>query len=968
MDKLTLGRLKVILNYVGLPVSGNKPELIERLEWYLEQSKKTLANLDEEIAKMKPTRSRGPIDGNVGGNEGDSGVSNQNDGDIRESEEGNEACSREVSVSNQNDELGFSKEGVSNLRRTNSIRSIASSSSISSSLASNSKRMESLVKVAKMRATKEKRRELIRKEQEERREQLLREEEERRKKLKREEERRLLELELNEAELEAEESAWKGIEDGRRDLDGDPEPEDDGNNERILSNGNTRGASFVDNRKGERDSSPRQSRVCRPKLRLQNQGGRARDAREVNCREWVDELEDENNLRSVCDRNFAGQNHPFSDRNAAISEREILHELVISNNRSRLPKRTIEIFDGSVQKYSLFRTAFQSTVGTVNLTNKEKLHYMHQFTSGLPQRLVESCLYRDSSEGYQEAWRLLDRKYGSVECIGNAHIEKILAYPEVGRDDVSALENFSVQLIMAWNAVSRLPYGRSELDNPKTIRHLVAKLPYSLQDRWRRVAHRVGEVECKVAGFQEFSKFVEEESNIVNNPIFGRKTAMNVEQRILKPRKALVGVIQEDLVCILCSGRHSLENCNTFRSQSITERYDFLRKNRVCFMCFGVGHFARNCASPQRCNYCSGWHPSLLHKPLTGDSGDRFESEPNRSAIPSGRDFSKRSDTGGTREIQNARGVRAKNWFASETVMPKEPSVGNNRVLSGTENSNNKPPVVMTSSSQGSYCGKVVVVPVILDSGSGSKIKTYALVDEGSAVTLCTKDLLGKLGMQRQPARTNNMRITTICGTCIMDGWFVAGMIMRNVCDGEEVRLPPVYSIEEIPVDKEDAVNDEDIMAWDHLRGICMEDVGRVEMIIGANVPHATEPLEVIQAPSEGAPYAVKTRLGWTVHGVGTGSKRDVKVGRVSVKDRMVEEMVLKAFDVGFENMGSCDEGLSEEDKIWVKTVEGGCRKVAGRFEIPLPMRDIGVNFPNSRAMAVKRAYALKGRLTACWE
>ena len=62
-----------------------------------------------------------------------------------------------------------------------------------------------------------------------------------------------------------------------------------------------------------------------------------------------------------------------------------------------------------------------------------------------------------------------------------------------------------------------------------------------------------------------------------------------------------------------------------------------------------------------------------------------------------------------------------------------------------------------------------------------------------------------------------------------------------------------------------------------------------VGLLIGNNVPSVTEPLDIINS-KDGGPYAVKTLLGWWVHGVHKQSKTKKGVYRVKVKHNIEEQ------------------------------------------------------------------------------
>ena len=192
----------------------------------------------------------------------------------------------------------------------------------------------------------------------------------------------------------------------------------------------------------------------------------------------------------------------------------------------------------------------------------------------------------------------------------------------------------------------------------------------------------------------------------------------------------------------------------------------------------------------------------------------------------------------------------------------------------------------------------------------------------------------------------------------IADG-YVEGLFARGSCgDGLNVRLPALYLVDDIPVSRELPAVRSGTNEWEHLKGISLAPLSEVDLLIGSDVPAATEPLEVVPAPNAGEPYAVRTRLGWTVYGYKFRGQA-VSVHRVAVLD----EQVRRAFDVGFEDLGHCGQGLSCEDKIWMKSVSEGTRRLNGRYEICMPTRDILGDIPYTKLLAKRRAEGLRKKL-----
>ena len=109
-----------------------------------------------------------------------------------------------------------------------------------------------------------------------------------------------------------------------------------------------------------------------------------------------------------------------------------------------------------------------------------------------------------------------------------------------------------------------------------------------------------------------------------------------------------------------------------------------------------------------------------------------------------------------------------------------------------------------------------------------------------------------------------------------------------EICDPQEknfVCLPPIYTLDKIPVNKEDMIRTEDVKKWPHLQCINIPEYDvEVGLIIGNNVPQAVEPWEIINSSQEGAPFATRTKLGWVVAGFSQNTlKNHVKINSLKV-------------------------------------------------------------------------------------
>ena len=81
------------------------------------------------------------------------------------------------------------------------------------------------------------------------------------------------------------------------------------------------------------------------------------------------------------------------------------------------------------------------------------------------------------------------------------------------------------------------------------------------------------------------------------------------------------------------------------------------------------------------------------------------------------------------------------------------------------------------------------------------------------------------------------------------------------------VTLPVVFSQESMPVSRDQVPSQEDLNRWTYLSHIAVPALdAEVGILIGNNVPKATEPWEVVNSLGDG-PYEVRFLLGWSVNG-----------------------------------------------------------------------------------------------------
>jgi hypothetical protein len=619
---------------------------------------------------------------------------------------------------------------------------------------------------------------------------------------------------------------------------------------------------------------------------------KARSEFKVHCKE----VSTTNNNNANPSRDTSLQ--PLHDLTALLLEQQM---------KATLPQRTIQPYNGDPLEYCSFMQSFRYGVESKTTNDMDRLYYLEQLTTGEPNRLVKGLLNRGPTEGYQEAKALLARKFGNKYVIADAFKKKAEKWQDVRRDDDKAWTSFSIFLVEYKNTMSDLDC-LNEVDHSATIKMLLNKVPYAIRNQWRVLVDNLEQRETKIAGFCEFVEFIEKQTRIVSNPLYGNIVdhAERKYQPSARPHKQrqnssfATGMQRNDekgkTSCLHCKNdSHTLEMCKTLQKIPNEERIVILKNLGVCYGCMRTGsHRVKECKSRLSCSICKKRHATVLH----------CERPPNQSV-----------------------------------------SVSTTCGLTGA----------------GGLTSVLSVVPVTVHSKeSGKVVKTYALLDNKSTAVFCSETLRSKLSMKGTKTR---IKIQTINGVKDVNTYKLTGLNVSDVDGNNSIELPDVYMQDCIPVNTADIITKRDLKPWKYLHEIKLPEVldgQQVELLIGNNVPKALEPIQVIQSKGDG-PFASKTALGWEVHGLTkcAFATNMESVHRITVED--VHNQLVAMYDRDYEERQIEDRPQpSREDRLFLNKVEDSVELNNSHYVIKLPFRNEDTAFPNNKTMAENRVAHLK--------
>ena len=273
-----------------------------------------------------------------------------------------------------------------------------------------------------------------------------------------------------------------------------------------------------------------------------------------------------------------------------------------------------------------------------------------------------------------------------------------------------------------------------------SFRSISAKLPSYTGVKWCRFAHDL-QSKDKQVGFGDFVKFVKQEAELANDPVFSpdalkrerrkastkestgdtqKRQAKNVNKSShsfatsglpSKPSDSYRSAVsqRQDPTCAMCKGKHSLLKCQDFAKATVDKRHETVKTNRLCFRCLKRNHLLSNCVAKSSCEECGKCsHHTLLHGATVTPKLPKNEGK--------------------------------------QLVDPKQTPCATTAV----ESAQSKATSVVHSSTSAARTTTCIILPVILyhKDKTDIQVKTYALLDDASDTTFVTTSIKEQLGIE----------------------------------------------------------------------------------------------------------------------------------------------------------------------------------------------------------------------------
>ena len=268
-------------------------------------------------------------------------------------------------------------------------------------------------------------------------------------------------------------------------------------------------------------------------------------------------------------------------------------------------------------------------------------------------------------------------------------------------------------------------------------------------------------------------------------------------------------------------------------------------------------------------------------------------------------------------------------------------------------------------------CLRIVPVKVRSRDDASKVVKTYALLDSGTDISLCDKSLAVELGVQ---GHQKTLYLTTQESQDSPRVGYKFSLTVEPLDGTDKVDVTRLWTVEKLNALSRSIPSEQDTRQWPHLQNIKLPSISEkeVRLIIGTNVPDAFWVLEERRG-NRGEPYAIRKPLGWTLMGPmdrsdGEDCRLNANFVRSSEALREDEDCLVYQLQRfwAVENSGVIPESkvsMSVEDKRALAIMEQSVKLEDGRYQIEVPWRQYPPFLPYNHLMAEQRLQALKNKL-----
>ncbi|XP_045446356.1 uncharacterized protein LOC123654500 [Melitaea cinxia] len=291
------------------------------------------------------------------------------------------------------------------------------------------------------------------------------------------------------------------------------------------------------------------------------------------------------------------------------------------NNFIRLPKINLPHFDGSYQCWLEYRDTFNSLIHeNTCIDDINKFHYLRASLKGTAAEIIKNIDFK--GDNYIIAWNLICERYNNNRLLINNHVQALFNVEPLSTESSVSLRRLVDVTNKNIRALKTLNEPTEHWDT-LIIYMMSIKLDLHTSRKWEEYRNTLADNSPTLSQFCTFINNTADLLETLQDNIKHNKTLYTNKLEKNNNTKSFIVTSENSkgkntsannskFKCPMCSGKHFLYSCESYRKLPIESRIQKAKDFKVCMNCLRIGHVEKRCKF-SHCRYCSIKHNTLLH-------------------------------------------------------------------------------------------------------------------------------------------------------------------------------------------------------------------------------------------------------------------------------------------------------------------------------------------------------------------
>ncbi|XP_065203143.1 uncharacterized protein LOC135833326 [Planococcus citri] len=324
-------------------------------------------------------------------------------------------------------------------------------------------------------------------------------------------------------------------------------------------------------------------------------------------------------------KTFESKITPTSPQPQTTRRSTNLFDNTLVNPILKLQDIPVPLFDGNYASFPDWWAEFSSMIDSnETFDNFQKLFLLKWCMVGKAEKLLKDI--GNGGEVYQSTLADLYKEFFNRRRIISEHFANLFDLPPIKNSTIRD----SVDLVRRCLRGLRVCGLEPEKMSPMVAFWVAKKLPDNLRRDWENQNHDFS----TYPSFESMATFLinrsfavetsvdkpEKEKPNSSSSVGGKSVKGNKGSSVPEKRSFVASPTSPaPPKCILCDEVHYLNQCRSFLSKNVSERFEIVKSYKLCLKCFNANHTVSNCKW-KNCNRCRGNHNTLLHREYSSGS------------------------------------------------------------------------------------------------------------------------------------------------------------------------------------------------------------------------------------------------------------------------------------------------------------------------------------------------------------